>query len=561
MTLEPFYQRAGITLYLGDNRDILPQLEPESISAVITDPPYGLSKEPDMAEVLSHWLAGDDYTHTGGGFMGKSWDSFVPGPATWRAIEATMKPGAHLLSFAGTRTSDLMGIAIRLAGLERRDTLCWLQGAGFPKSLSVSKAIDKRGGANIAWFGPWLREERKRRGISSNQLAQYFPSKTGGETGCVRNWELGFNLPTPKQFNTLCKVMDLPFSNIAEAERKVIGKVNWSNSANHFEPGKDHTQRVHLDITAPATPEAQQWEGWHTALKPSFEPILLCRKPLAKGHTVAAQVLATGTGAINVDASRVGYQSDGDKRRSGRHGEYGQTSPGGIGFNITKMHAEQNTAGRWPPNVLLDEAAARDLDAMSGVTKSPRDYKRTVHGEIGYHGKAYGQDAGNGYGDSGGASRYFPILPIDDPETLRFLYTPKSSRRERNAGLEGMPERIASVGNLEAAGRDATNPSNYYGTGQQNRVEQGLPPSEPRANHHPTVKPLALCLWLLTLVAPPGGIVLDPFVGSGSTLVAAAQLGISAVGIEMDESYAEIAARRIDHVLSATRQHALNLPD
>jgi hypothetical protein len=144
---EPFYSRGGITLYCGDNREVMPRLEPESISAVVTDPPYGLSKEPDIAEVLTHWLAGDDYLHNGGGFMGKSWDSFVPGPATWRMIEATMKPGAHLLSFAGTRTQDLMGIAIRMAGLERRDTIMYLFGSGFPKSANVSKMIDKAAGA------------------------------------------------------------------------------------------------------------------------------------------------------------------------------------------------------------------------------------------------------------------------------------------------------------------------------------------------------------------------------------------------------------------------------
>ena len=112
------------------------------IAAVVTDPPYGLSEEPDMVEVLRHWLAGDDYQHTGGGFMGKTWDSFVPGPSVWREVMRVLKPGGHVLSFSGTRTYDLSVLAMRLAGFEIRDQLAWLYGTGFPKSLDVSKAID-----------------------------------------------------------------------------------------------------------------------------------------------------------------------------------------------------------------------------------------------------------------------------------------------------------------------------------------------------------------------------------------------------------------------------------
>ena len=130
-------------LHLGDCLEVLRTFPDNSIDSIVTDPPYGLSKEPDMAEVLRHWLAGDDYQHKSGGFMGKTWDSFVPGPSVWKECLRVLKPGGHLLAFFGTRTQDMGTLAIRLAGFEIRDSIAWVYGSGFPKSMDVSKAIDK----------------------------------------------------------------------------------------------------------------------------------------------------------------------------------------------------------------------------------------------------------------------------------------------------------------------------------------------------------------------------------------------------------------------------------
>lgn len=135
-----------IKLYLGECLNIIKTLPDNSVDSIVTDPPYGLSKQPDMAEVMRHWLNGDDYTHKGGGFMGKAWDSFVPGPSVWRECLRILKPGGHLVAFAGSRTYDLMALSVRLAGFEIRDQLMWLYGSGFPKSLDVSKAVDKQAG-------------------------------------------------------------------------------------------------------------------------------------------------------------------------------------------------------------------------------------------------------------------------------------------------------------------------------------------------------------------------------------------------------------------------------
>ena len=137
----------GHRLILGDCREVMATMPENSIDAIVCDPPYGMSAEPDASEVLEHWLAGDDYHHGGGGFMGKKWDSFVPGPSIWLEAARVLKPGGWCVAFSSTRTSDLLGIAMRLAKLERRDTCAWIYYSGFPKSLDISKAIDSKHGA------------------------------------------------------------------------------------------------------------------------------------------------------------------------------------------------------------------------------------------------------------------------------------------------------------------------------------------------------------------------------------------------------------------------------
>src|SRR5699024_1968044 len=233
----------------GDCLSELKRLEDNSVDSVVTDPPYGLSKEPDISEVLSKWLAGEEYDHGHGGFMGKSWDSFVPHPDIWREVYRVLKPGGHALVFAGTRTQDLMTISLRLAGFEVRDVIEWLYFSGFPKSHNVSKAFDRRAGA-----------EREVIGVNPNNRDR-----------------------SKHVYNS-------------------VGNVG-SNAT----------------ITAPATNLAQKWDGWGTSLKPSHEPIIVVRKPLIDADTgskltVSDCVEKYGTGAINIDASRIG---DGSDRASG----------------------------------------------------------------------------------------------------------------------------------------------------------------------------------------------------------------------------------------------------
>jgi len=264
-----------------------------------------------------------------------------------------------------------------------------------------------------------------------------------------------------------------------------------------------------------------EWQGWGTALKPAYEPIILARKPLI--GTVAANVERYGCGAVNMDGGRI---PSGDT--VGASGRWGMTSARGWNANSiqSKTTADyEHTSGRWPANLILDEEAAALLDEQSGTLTSG-SRAAGVRTGLGFHG-ADGDGGPAISGDSGGASRFF--------------YTAKASRSERNAGLEGMEERQ----------RCADGFRNPTGDPLVDRIH-GL---TKRQNHHPTVKPIALMRYLCRLITPPGGTIIDPFMGSGSTGCAAALEGFEFVGIEQDAEYVEIARRRIEH----WRRHPVQL--
>jgi hypothetical protein len=279
-----------------------------------------------------------------------------------------------------------------------------------------------------------------------------------------------------------------------------------------------------VDVTAPATPDAERWQGWGTALKPAHEPIVLARKPLE--GTVAGTVLAHGTGALNVDGCRIEGQVPTTVQG-------GQRSSGGL-MNATGgergTEFTPNGAGRWPANAIFDEEAAAMLDAQTGELGGGRFPGERPNMRGGRYGNAADMETGplRDMGDSGGASRFY--------------YCAKASTRERNAGLDAFDERTTS----------------YMSThnGNPDRGETWHPIDErtgqPRdrfaavkRNHHPTVKPISLMRWLVRLVSPPGGLVLDPFCGSGTTGIACVLEGFEFVGVEREAEYAAIARARL----------------
>jgi DNA modification methylase len=426
----------------GDCLQLMASMEAGSIDAICTDPPYGL------------------------GFMGRSWDHAVPGPEYWAEALRAAKPGAHVAAFGGTRCFHRMACAMEDAGWVIRDTLMWMYGSGFPKSLDVSKAIDRvRDDTTcVRNVCRWLRARMDERGLASRDIANRF----GFHPRMVDHWaardtDSQPTLPTLDQWDQLREMMGFGDDMDAEvyrlnmrkgepgeawAGREVVGTRRVPDGPGFASTLYGNTGApLDYNDTAPATEAAKQWAGWGTALKPAWEPIILARKPLA--GPVAANVQEHGTGALNVDGCRVG---DGEDR------------------------------GRWPANVILDPEAGAMLDAHA------------------------------------------------DEAPARFFYCAKASRREREAGLHH---------------RTATNVNDGRATSIDNPYQRG---DTQRRNTHPTVKPVSLMRWLVRLITPPGGLVLDPFTGSGTTGMAAALEGLRFVGCEMEAEYVEIARARIAHV-------------
>jgi len=338
-----------IRLEHGDCIEVMRGMPDGSVDAIVCDPPYGI------------------------GFMGKGWDSAVPGIEWARESLRVLKPGGHLIAFASTRTLHRLAVAVEDGGFEIRDTVHWCYWSGFPKSLDVSKAIDAAAGAEREV----IRESTDRRGDGTGY-------------------------------------------------------------------GLGHSGRVvSLD---PATDAARQWSGWGTALKPAVEPAVLARKPLS--GTVAANVLEHGTGGLNIDGCRI---APGDEAWPGPQDEVAPAPA---------------AAGRWPANL--------------------------------YH-------------------------------------CPKPSTAERERGTEGLPARSAG----ELVDRDEGS------AGMDNPRAGAGRTSSGRRNFHPTVKPVQLMRWLVRLVTPPGGVVLDPFMGSGTTGIAAAIEGFDFIGIEREAEYLAIANARV----------------
>ena len=415
----------------GDCLDRLREMPDNSVDSIVTDPPYGLA------------------------FMGKRWDYDVPLVEVWAECLRVLKPGGHLLAFAGTRTQHRMAVRIEDAGFEIRDMIAWVYGSGFPKSLDVSKAIDKAAGAEREIVG----------------LKRYGDGQTYGE-------------------------------------RAAAGRFGGGIMGEPAARGPDYE-------TAPATEAAAQWRGWGTALKPALEPITVARKPLV--GTVAANVLEWGTGALNIDGCRVGVES------TARHTLKVMSSKGAKGGALSNQdheYAERNEAlatgsdsGRWPAN-LIHDGSDEVLAGFPQTAASPSiPVKQGGHHrhDVGLSG-ATREGFGVGYGDKGSAARFF--------------YCAKASKKDRDEGMDGFE-------------------LNYVA--RENGFSDKLSDTKkPRANNHPTVKPSDLMAYLCRLVTPPGGIVLDPFMGSGSTGKAAMREGFDFIGIEKDAGYFAIAQQRIE---------------
>jgi len=412
----------------GDNLHLLKNYPDNYFDAIVTDPPYGLGKEPNAEQLMRDWIDKGYHEISGSGFMGKEWDAFVPQPIFWKEVFRVLKHGGHVLSFFGTRTYDWGVMSMRFAGFEVRDCIQWLYGSGFPKSYNVGKGIEGK---------------------------------------------LILGNSNPSEFKNLQGIIN----------KQNIGLGNADYISGHK---KKAYQKTKIDVDFQSE-EGSKWDGWGSALKPANEPIILARKPIEKGLSIAENVLKWGTGAINIDGCRVSYSHNNQPIPQLAQGKTKvnstKTMYDGQSFNKSKTEATIGGTldGRFPANLILTHHPECECYENDDWECHPDCTIKIL-------------DEQSGENDNlGGASRFF--------------YVAKASKSERNNGLDGFEER----------------------------------------NFHPTVKPVKLMQYLVRLITPPNGIVLDPFCGSGTTGIACKLEGFQFVGMEQDAEYSKIAEARINN--------------
>jgi site-specific DNA-methyltransferase (adenine-specific) len=304
-----------------------------------------------------------------------------------------------------------------------------------------------------------------------------------------------------------------------------------------------------LLMPEPTTAEAKAWAGWGTALKPAHEPIVLARKRVGE-RSVAANVLKHGTGGLNIEACRVGTDV-----LPGQRSGVSQMFTGLDGVGPDAVTPDRN--GRWPPNILLTHSPAcgetcesgcpvRVMDEQSGESRTPETVTRGISGRVERLVLPSGQREADvpSYGDTGGASRFLPIFRWE-PSEFDFLYCAKPSSSERDQGCDALPAATPDELTGRKAGSAGLVMQHTDGSAKANPYA-GTSGASPRRNVHPTVKPVALMGWLARLLTPPSGLVLDPFAGSGTTILGAMREGFDVVAFELDPVYAATARARAD---------------
>ena len=505
-----------VRLYQGDNIQSLKKLPDNSIDSIVTDPPYALTsiKKRFGKEGSAPAQYGTDgvFQRASKGFMGKEWDAELPSVEFWKEVYRVLKPGGHVLSFGGTRTYHRMVVNMEDAGFEIRDQIQWIYSTGFPKSHNIGKAVDKIEG-----------NEREVVGTKISMAPPEGEKKT----------KFGFDT--------------------------------------NFKP-------TEIELTKGSS----EFEGWGTALKPANEPICVARKPLSE-KSVAENVIKWGTGGINIDGCRIGTTD-----YIGRKGNDNDLGVGILAqFDGRKtppqrksVDKEGHDEGRFPANIILEcccdeviegevkksnrrfeilqnksegkverienygdkgdihtnpECPCYIMDQQSGESKSSKSNKLYVNDTEGRsvkNGASGFRDPNSTYSDKGGASRFF--------------YQAKVSKAERNMGLDGFEEKTTG-GKGHGLDRRCSHCNTSMLKPEDCNCDEPNWITPPKKNNHPTIKPINLMTYLCRLITPPNGIVLDPFMGSGSTGIAAQLEGFRFVGMEMDEDYFKIAEARIEN--------------
>ena len=475
-----------------------------SIDLLCTDPPYGIS------------------------FMGKSWDKALPNIEIWKECLRVLKPGAFAFVMCIPRSDcqSRMAILLEDAGFRIDFTpMYWAFASGFPKAQNIGKAVDKRWKKRTEYdeLANYLKIARGKIGLSQKDIAKHFPSKTGGLTGCVWNWENAKNVPTQEQWTFLKNLLQLDnqfdwlieqeTKRYEEAEREII----YSKGAGRKRQNESYSNGLPIkeDATLPATPQAKALDGSFAGFqpKPALEVILVAMKPLSE-KTYVDQAMKNGKGCTWLDDCRVPYESDGDKRsidakstkdRAWRleNGKKKGDIDYGEYADELQYSRPANLSGRFPANLLVSETILGD------------DFSRFFSLDSWWEKK-------------------LSELPESGQRTFPFLIVPKASKSEKNKGCETILPK-------HAVGNKWTENDYLKGDGEKTSI--------PHSNNHPTCKPLKLISYLITLGSREGDTILDPFLGSGTTAIACKPLNRACIGIEINKDYCEIATARCNSIL------------
>lgn len=555
-------------ILLGDCLEVLRALPPNTYDACVSDVPYGLgTKEPSVEGIIAY-LQGADLD-MGGDFMSHDWN--VPSVAVWKEVFRILKPGGHVVAFGGTRTFDLISLGLRAAGFQNRDTVAefgtstigWVYGSGMPKSMNVSKAMDKMGGTSVQAQAAALKASRLAKGLTYEDVAK----AVGSTPSSVRDWEEGrarregapleWIVPSPKYRKKLAELLGY-----TDDERKVVGE-SQDRRGDGTVIGLGHSGVL---TEGGQTDLSKEWEGWGTGLKPSWEPILLFRKPLQ--GTVAENVITYRTGAINIDGCRVRHSSPEDfaqhaagvqaiKDRGGSMKDSWKNSSDLSGAN------DVTDAGRWPANAVFVHTPG--CQTKGSVIVEGYAINRFTDGA-----KPFGNGAGHPYESTRTADEEVPVYDCTEGCPVKALNEQSGDRPSTLTGRADPSKAHVNPGDNGGASLFGGGNSNVYAdsggaarffkqfdmpfryVAKTSAAEKTL--EGQLENRHPTTKPVELMSYLVRLVTPKGGLVLDPYCGSGSTLHAAVEEGCRYTGIDISSEFHALATKRLEIVTGKVQE-------
>ena len=565
-------------LLLGDCLELLKTLPDNSVDSIVTDPPYGLGKEPDALKMLTDWVETGHHDVKGRGFMGKEWDAFVPQPRVWHECLRVLKPGGHLLAFAGTRTQDLMALGLRLAGFEIRDMVAWVYGSGFPKSLDVSKALDRMAGAErevvgkVAGMGKQNPEwNGTAQGRTENSFKPEYDA-TAPATDAAKQWDgWGTALKPALEPITLAR-KPLESTVAANVLKWHTGALNIDGcrvetsdtlgggaekaetvcSTNHEgwdRPWKhdDAARKAHADRVKSNVMKAEQLGRWPANLIHDGSDEVVSQFPESKGQLAASR--SDGVDKTNEIYGKVKHnpevmQPRGDSGSAARFFYQAKTSKKDRNEGLDGSRTVKYTTGLCKEENMELAASLQKATCESTVRWGIDESGGSITGLCPLASLSTTLTAISKITTSEIFNSWMPLHTKESTVDANFETVNGGSHAENAEKSKTSQQATTSENQAESA---------HGVSGVVSKMLSSISDVEnwtPATNFHATVKPTDLMRYLCRLITPPNGVILDPYMGSGSTGKAAVMEGFDFIGMDSDPAYFDIAQERIATALT-----------